>query len=212
MISMSPDHVYTLTEPGKAPRVLASNTQILKHRGVINTDYYKPEHAARGTYVHGVCDVWNKARLVGSDIEWGEVDQRFIGFCQAWVKFCTDTGFRAVLSEEKLWHSADYATTIDAFGYIGEQAVLVEIKTGSFPKWVWLQMALQEQALIERVRAGYITLPGENKFAKLSQYPRKICVVLSPDGKYKVHEGSNHNHTGDALAHVRSFHSAREFT
>ncbi len=212
MISMSPDHVYTLSLPGQPDRVLASNTQILKDRGVIDTTYYKPEHAARGTYVHGVCDVWNKARLLGCDIEWDEVDPRFKGYCEAWVKFCTETGFKAHLSEQPLWHSAGYATTIDAFGYIGEQAVLVEIKTGSEPKWVWLQMALQEQALIERSRDGFIKLLGETQFNRLSQYPRKICAVLKEDGTYKVSEKFNHNHTGDALAHVRSFHSAREYT
>ncbi len=222
MISMSPDHVYTLTLPGQEPRILPSNTQILKDRGVIDTTYYKPEHAQRGRDVHNLADFWNKQRMLGNDIVWETVDPRYVGYLRGWAKFCMETGFRAHLSEQPLWHSADFATTIDAFGYIAgssalwmpsptEPGVLVEIKTGSFPKWVWLQMALQELALIERARDGFVKIPGESQFFKLSQYPRKVCVVLSADGKYKVHEGFNHNHTGDALAHVRSYHSAREY-
>jgi len=212
MISMSTDHVYTLSLPGQEPRTLASNTQILKDRGVIDTRWYTEESRVRGTYVHEVTALWDTARNMGGDIEWSEVDPRYIGFCRAWMRFVTETGFKSHLIEQMLWHTADYATTLDRFGYIGDMPVLAEIKTGSVPKWVWLQIALQEQALIERCRDGFVTLPRGEKFLKSSSLPRKIAVCLKENETYSVAEGYSINHTGDALAHVRSFHSAREYS
>jgi hypothetical protein len=211
MLTMSPDHVYTLELPGQPLRTLPSNTEILADRGVIDKRWYTEASRVRGTYVHEVTAMWDSVRMQGQDIAWDEIPDEYRGFCEAWRKFCREMDFKPLLVEHKLWHSSDYATTIDRLGTIGGVLVLLEIKTGSMPKWVWLQLALQELALVERVNAGDVVVPGVAGFKKLSEYPKKAAVCLKEDGKYSIHEGYGGSHTQDAIAHVRSYHSAGEY-
>ncbi len=209
MLTMSPDHVYTLTLPGQEPRTLPSNTEILKDRRVIDARWYTESSRVRGTYVHEVTALYDNVRVRGGDIGWDEIPAQYRGFCEAWRKFCREMAFVPILTEYALWHSSDFATTIDRLGTIGGMLVLLEIKTGSVPKWVWLQMALQEAALVERVNAGDVV--GVAPLLKLSDYPKKIAVCLKEDGRYSIHEGFEHHHRADATAHVRSYHSAKEY-
>jgi hypothetical protein len=154
-----PDHTYTI-DGVKVPGV----TTVIRSAGYMNPGRYTAEARNRGTYVHKVCELWDKGTLVLAKVEEWALPYLF-----AWRLFCQDTGFKSEEIEYVVGHpTLMYAGTLDRLGDCGGENTLVDIKTGSAEAW----HAVQSKAYAEPVS---------------SLCPR-LAVYLSDNGKYKVEE------------------------
>jgi hypothetical protein len=189
VLTLDDDHVYRL-----GSRVLPGNTQILKDMGIIDTAYYNMDAAWRGTKVHEATALYDE---YNGDFHWPSVDSRYVGYVRGWEKFVRETGFKAdIIERPVLGVGATYATTVDRVGIVGGKCVVLEIKTGTCPKWVGLQTAMQLEACLAQ---------GLLKSAD------RMAVELSADGKYRIVRCENPSDSRKAMALAIAWHVRKEY-
>lgn len=150
-------HTYT----DEAGNVLPSVTTILGEVGLIDTTWFKPEHAQRGTDVHEATAMVDRGEMDANDFpEWMH------GYLDAWQLFKVDEGAKPEIIEQ-LVSTRDYAGTVDRVLTIGGNRWLVDIKTGRPSKWHPLQTAAYAIAL------------GDADITRAT-------VHITKDGKYRV--------------------------
>lgn len=166
-------HTYT----GKSGRKLPSVTQLLDAAGYDSWLRYVPKAtlalaAERGTFAHELTALIDKRKLDLSKLQ--KLYPEWAGYGLAWARFRVCKNFEHVAIEPKIWNpELGYAGRTDRAGlYQRPQArfrapAILDIKTGQFPKSVWLQMMGYAQAY---------PFP----------YMERICVLLKPDGTFKV--------------------------
>lgn len=168
VLTMDAEHVYRLDG-----QVIPGNTTILKDMGIVDTTWYTEDSRARGTYVHAASELIDQ-----NDLHWPDVPSPYKPFLEGWVLFLKESGFITWKSELPVYHSQGFATTLDRIGILNGRAVLLEIKTGTVPKWAMLQTAGQMLAARERFKTGEL---------ELEAFPTaRFVVQLSSDGKYRL--------------------------
>lgn len=162
-------HAYRLNGQ-KVPGV----TGVLEGLGIIDTEWFLPEHALRGQFVHSATHFWDE-----DDLDLATVDPHYSGYVNGWVQFRKDSGFKPHLIEQRVWHSSGYAGTLDRTGWLNGRYILLDIKSGGLPGWTGLQTTGYEQALKERILHKEIDAP-----MPVSRY----AVQVKKDGKYSLKE------------------------
>ncbi len=188
VLTLDDDHVYRL-----GSKVLPGNTQILKDMGIIDTTYYNMDAAWRGTAVHEATALYDEYE---GDFHWPSVDSRWVGYVRGWERFILESGFRSSLIE-RLVLGVGYGTTIDRLGVLNGRQVVLEIKTGTCPKWVGLQTGMQLDACVlqglARADCG------------------RVAVELKADGKYKLIQCADPSDRRKAMALVTAWHTKVEY-
>ena len=95
----------------KGETVLPSVTQILKDVGLIDTTFFAPEHAERGTRIHEATVFWDET---GMDDD--TLPEEWAGYLSAWKKFREETGFIPSHIEQAFCSDQGYAGTVDRIG------------------------------------------------------------------------------------------------
>lgn len=147
-------------------RVVPSVTQILRDAGVIDTAWFTPESAARGSRVH--------AAIHNSDmgIDCGAITDEVLPYLCAWREFVEVAGVKILASEKRVWSSRlRYAGTLDKYARVGDRTIIIDIKTGTVMPWCALQTAAYMYAMLEMHQ----------------KVDGRMGVHLGPDGKYTVH-------------------------
>jgi len=81
------------------------------------------EAAARGTYVHKMCELHDLGKL-------GEFDQKFAAYLDAWIWFLEDTGFESEVTELKMHHPLyKFAGAVDNIGICKDRRIVLDKKT-----------------------------------------------------------------------------------
>lgn len=118
-----------------------------------------------GTHVHLACHLWNQDSL---DLD--TLDIALKPYLQGWVRFLSESGFVVTASEQRVYNARiGYAGTADAFGVWQGTTWVVDIKSGVVPPTVGMQLSAYQMAAESRPR-------------------RRLCVQLTGDGNYKLHE------------------------
>lgn len=166
-ITCDEDHIYRVNDIIK-PGV----TEILEGSGFIDSKWFTPESAQRGTYVHKAVELFH---TVGLDIS--SVHSSLMPYFSGYLKFIDDLKWKAVkeLVEKPLYHSVyQYCGRIDVPFYNvdgGKEGGidLVDIKTGSLPFHVKYQLEGYGELLRN---AGYkihnlwtLLLPGNGTYS-----------------------------------------------
>lgn len=155
-------HTYRVGE-----EIIPSVTQILKEVGLIDTSFFTPEHAERGTLVHGATQFWDETGMEDDTIP-GEL----LGYLEAWKKFREETGFIPSHIEQSLYSRQGYAGTVDRIGKTHKiNALLLDIKSG--PPQPWHRLQLAAYALMVKYE---LNIPAWECWG----------VHLKKDGKYSV--------------------------
>jgi hypothetical protein len=136
-------HAYFLVEEDKKTE-FPSVTQILKQFGLVDESHYNERARKRGTDVHiftARLDDVSNVLTIPEDIK---------PYINQYIRFLSDvnptwTQIESPLISEKL----GYAGTFDRLGYINNKYVLVDIKTGTLPKWVGLQLTMYARLIID---------------------------------------------------------------
>jgi len=124
-------HTYYLGD-----MVLPSVTQVLKAEGFYN-HRGDPWYMERGSIIHEVTELYDL-----DDLDMESVDPQIMPYLQAYIKFRKESGFRPGSIEFPLCHPVYlYAGTIDRLGTIGDEYILLDIKSGSPQKADALQLA-----------------------------------------------------------------------
>jgi len=155
-------HTYT-TEIEGAEMVVPSVSTIISN--ILDLDYsgIDPFYADRGTAVHKAIEL-----LIADNLDEGSLDEEIIPFLNAYKKFVKETQFQPIHSEIRVFDKDLWvAGTLDLIGSIGENKVLIDIKTGQKQKWHQLQTA------------GYAILSGELDI-------KRYCLNLTKKETYKL--------------------------
>lgn len=114
-------------------REIPGVTSILKGAGIIDTSWYNNVACQRGTYVHRAICFHNRGTLDESTLS--PILAPYLG---AYTRFLRESGFTPMRWEE-IVYTSQYAGTFDILGQLNGIYVLIDIKTGSMPKWAGLQ-------------------------------------------------------------------------
>lgn len=155
-------HTYKIND-----REVPSVTQILVEAGIINTRWYTEWARHRGSTVHKVLEF-----LVKGTLDLNSVDDRIVGYIDAYNRFCEDTGFICDEVERRVWNmTAQYGGTLDQLGGTDKYRAIVDTKTGPLMDPTGLQLTGYAKAIYDETGA----------------YPeRLIGVQLNVDGSYRM--------------------------
>ena len=157
---------------------LPSVTRILGAVGLIDTRWFKPEHAARGKAIHAVLQYVDKGIL-----DWGTVDPAIYGWIEAYMLFLEEHKPVYTGIEKKTYHQDRlYAGIIDRLTATG----LDDIKTGAEAPWHQLQLTAYEDA--EKSQDGI---------------SRECCALyLRENGTYKYEPVEKDLNAWNAVLHL----------
>jgi len=135
-------HTYSLD--GK---VVPSVTQILNIAndfGFVNKDVL--DRASKfGTAVHKATELYDAC-----DLNEATLDIALLPYLDAWKMFLSNTNFRVISSEARVYSKHGYAGTFDRLGYLDGRLTLLDIKTSTtVARSTSLQLAAYEQAYKE---------------------------------------------------------------
>jgi len=135
-------HTYSLD--GK---VVPSVTQILNIAndfGFVNKDVL--DRASKfGTAVHKATELYDAC-----DLNEATLDIALLPYLDAWKMFLSNTNFRVISSEARVYSKHGYAGTFDRLGYLNGRLTLLDIKTSTtVARSTSLQLAAYEQAYKE---------------------------------------------------------------
>lgn len=171
----------------KGETVLPSVTQILKDVGLIDTTFFAPEHADRGTRVHEATVFWDET---GMDDD--TLPEEWAGYLSAWKKFREETGFVPYHIEQAFCSDQGYAGTVDRIGKTHKiNPLLLDIKTGPSQPWHRLQLAAYALLVKKELNIPIWDMWG---------------VHLRKDGTYAVESYKSIEHSADWLAVLRVYH------
>lgn len=177
-------HQYFLGE-----KELPSVSKILKFGDPAAHQFAQDEAAAeRGKAVHRTIYLYINGRLDDSSIH-PTIAPYFDAFLRFEIEIARMQGVRFSyyknLCETPAYHpQALYAGTPDILVRLGNQNVLIDIKTGTLPSW-----AAQQTAAYRYFPSIYALKPA------------RWAVRLKGDGKYQI--GFFHNHAGDLVGFLK---------
>jgi hypothetical protein len=158
-LAISKEHVYTVDGIEK-PGV----NEIMKAAGLIDDMWYNDTACLRGTYVHKAVHLHHTVGLNTKTL-----DSELIPYMDAYYDFLSVTGFSPVIIEEPAYcEDYGYCGSVDLIGDVNEENSLIDIKTGSVPKWVGVQTS------------AYENLWKESKIKK------RFALNLKPTGKWSL--------------------------
>jgi hypothetical protein len=169
---------HTYTDPSGA--VVLSVTQILAKAGICDYSCVPQESRnrgmKRGTSVHWMLQLEDQGA-----INYRTVPKAMRGYRKAYCEWKRASGFNPLMVEHSFIYG-DYAGTVDRAGsfpattmYTSGTNAIVDIKTGTAaPDWTRYQLAAYAVGII-----------GDQKLAR---FTRRIALLLTADGKYKVTE------------------------
>jgi hypothetical protein len=165
-LTFEPDgHIYRCDG-----RVVPGVTAVLEPLQYLEGVPWAVLEAARefGTHVHIACDLWTRHML---DLE--SLDPALLPYLQGWIAFLAESGFVVTASEQRVHNrKLGYAGTADAFGTWKGTSWVLDIKSGVVPPTVGMQLSAYQMAADPIPR-------------------RRLCVQLTGDGHYKLHEQKN---------------------
>lgn len=166
-------------------REVPSVTTVLKAAGIGHTDtegsYRIPDEVMdaardRGNDIHLACEYLDRG---GVDADWDDGEPpEWWPYLEAYECFKEDVGFVPDLIEQAVYCSGhDYAGTIDRAGWIGDERVVLDLKSGGGGLKAWHPVQLAAYAY---------ALRGE-------RWPLRMVLELKPQLKrrpYRIHRFS----------------------
>lgn len=119
----------------------------------------------RGTDVHYACELLDR-----NDLDFDSLDEEIAAYVVGYQNWKDATGFVPDMIEQVVYcPEHDYVGTLDRAGWIGDQRVVVDLKSGSGGLKPWHRKQLAAYAY---------PIKGENE-----PWPLRICLVLKPTTK-----------------------------
>lgn len=146
--------------------IVPSVTQLMQKYGIVNAEYYGLFGCVRGSHVHTACQYDDEGCL---DIK--ALDPQIEPYIRAYKDFKKQTNIKIDRIETPLFDRDNwFAGTFDRTAKIGNNYILIDIKTGVLPRWINVQLA------------GYRMLILKSDIPKPNQY---YALQLRNDGTYR---------------------------
>ncbi len=143
-----------------------SVTQALDEAGAMPWYVKHQYYLDRGRAVHSATQFDDEGDLTDS-----RLPKYLVPYVEAWRMFRAETGFVPLLIEQKVFSKKyGYAGTLDRVGLLGEEQVVLDIKSG------------------EVVAATAMQTAAYGKAYKPGKRWRRLGVQLKPTGDFKIHE------------------------
>lgn len=152
-------------------------SEILRLSGIApENPYHNDNGKDRGQMVHSATHYLDE-----NDLAWESLPPDIEPYVRAYEQFKADSGFKPELVEHRVYHPVYcYAGTLDRTGLIGEQRVLIDIKTGASAVWHGIQLAAYKACLEGNYHRYSLELRSNGKY-KLRRHddPNDLNVFLS---------------------------------
>ncbi len=126
-------------------RLVPSVTSVLNAAGLTNPRFFTQESRERGTAVHSAIHY-----LVQGDLDESSLCKEVMRYFKAFVMFQNLTHFTTIFSEYTVYSGDfDYIGTLDLYGWLNGRRVIIDVKTGSVPPTVDLQLWAYRRAAEE---------------------------------------------------------------
>lgn len=180
-LTFEPDgHKYFL-----AGAELPSVTRVLADMGFVDTSFFTPGSAQRGTYVHFACELDDIGELMEETL-----DPALLPYLYAWRAFKQDSMFAADKIEHRVCSEMyRFAGTVDRVGKLNGHDAIIDIKSGAVLPVTALQIAGYEIAISKKHRPY-----------------KRYAVQLKDDGTYRVHPFTDPQDRHIFLAAVSCWH------
>jgi len=155
--------------------VVPSVTQILSAEGFVDSRWFDEWSRGRGSMVHKAIEFYNEG-----DLDEDTLDPVLVPYVEAWKEFKELTRCKIVLAEQMVCSEIyGYAGTLDIFGAIDDQEIIIDLKSGAVSKATGLQLA-----------AYALTLPNYHRIKRyglrLQQNGRPSIKPFTDRNDYKV--------------------------
>lgn len=186
-VILTPDHRYVDVQTG---RQLPSVTAILRMARVRDDPFgFSPGERGpradtmknalkRGSDVHRMTRSMDETgsledALFEDAFDPADLSETNIVFVAAYDQFLKTSGYKPTAWEVVVWHDQlDYAGRADGVGWLGHERVLLDRKTGSVDRSVWLQLCAYRMAW--------------NAMHPTEKIDKTLAVLLTKDQKFKL--------------------------
>lgn len=171
---------------------IPSVTHIMKFAGIIDDKFYNEDGKLRGHAIHMATQFLDEDSLDHESLH-----EEYAPYIKAYEKFKNESGFKPALIEYKVIDlKKEFAGTLDRTGHFANGSfAILDIKTGSIPKWAGIQLAAYSHAL-------GATLSQDNI--------KRFALQLKNNGKYKLQEFNNPRDIDVFLAAKDIFHLTKK--
>ncbi len=146
-----------------------SVTTIIKDLNLIDTTWFKSEHATRGNHIHTICEF-----IDDGDLDYESVDDSYLGHIDAYKKFLVECNPTIESTEEIVCNTSyKYAGKLDRRGQLFNKDAIWDIKSGASHPTHGMQIAAYADTFGKRFK--------------------RYGLYLSKDGDYKLKEYSDRN-------------------
>ena len=154
------------------PRELLSVTRVLREAGLVDATWYTEAARERGAALHALTEAIDRDEPIAEAMDPASL-HALDPYLEAYRTFLAEahpvwTGIETPAADLAL----GYAGTLDRWGTLQGDAVVVDLKTGTVPPWAPLQL----------VAYARLALDGH------AVRRRRIVVQLLPTGRYSVRE------------------------
>ena len=168
------DHTYWDGLPDEGVK-LFSATQVGSLSGLVDTTYFKPEYAERGTFVHVATEYFDRHDV---ELNEDELDPGIQPYLEAYKKFVADY--------KPKWEGIE-----EGYGV----KVVVDIKSGSYAPYHALQLACYAH-LVTR----HLQLAGAAQQVSSKPLVDRYAVYITKRGTYSVRKFSDIGDIGTFMA------------
>ena len=180
-------HTYWLGEER-----LPGPSELFKHFGLVDTQWYAPGSAQRGKAIHAAIAIYCRGEL-----EKYEIDPVCLPYMEAWKKFVADTGYKSDVCETPMYNPIyRFACIPDDFGQMDGDTWVIDRKTGASHWTARLQLTAQ-------------ALCAQTFYKDEQLIPKRATLEIKADGTYKLRQFSDENwqtDRNDFLSLVTTWH------
>jgi hypothetical protein len=168
--------------------------------GPVST-FAPPESRAKGTRIHGGCEAWDRNQPVTLP----EEEQGYLESYTKWLALVGDVKW-TIIETPGYSKKYDVAGTADRIGFIGDQPVVLDLKSGGPASWHGLQLAFYDlifsdkktPPLRRRRIVLYLQQSGNTAqsvtytdFADYQTAIRLLNTQKEPHGKHRIRRTRN---------------------
>ena len=178
------DHTYWVGDPEEGTR-LFSATQIGAEAGLVDTRFFSPAAAERGTFIHSATEYLDREDV---ELQEDDLDEAIVPYIVAYKKFTEECHPQWEGIEEQMCDpQLGIAGTIDRWGYINPTGkkkirVVLDIKSGASAPYHAVQLACYQHLITRKL----LLMGNAHQHNSSKPLVERYCLYITKRGTYKL--------------------------